>query len=110
MSIKTFLAILEPIRSGLRGAQLDDTCEDHICSVLREPTYLCSGVRASLLELTEFNSGEISESLNSGIPCQQWEQCKDWSAWSERAINHHDDLMIGHGGVAATYIFPFCWR
>lgn len=70
-SIKTFLSILEPIRSGLRGAQLDDTGEDHIYSVLRESAHLCPGVRASLMELKELNSGEISESWNPGMPCQR---------------------------------------
>lgn len=25
-----------------------------------------------------------------------------WSAWSERAVNHHADLVAGHRGVSAT--------
>ena len=39
VSIKTFLSILEPIRSGLRGANLDDTDGDQIYCVLRESAH-----------------------------------------------------------------------
>lgn len=71
VSIKTFLSILEPIRSGLRGAQLDDTDGDQIYCVLRESAHRCPNVRASLLEQRELNLGEVSESLHPGLLCQQ---------------------------------------
>lgn len=107
VSIKTFLLILEPIRSGLRGAQLDDTDGDQIYCVLRESAHLRPNVRASPLELRELSLGEVSESLNPGLPCQQQEQC---SLLGLRGQVITRMMMAGHRGVAATYIFPFCWR
>lgn len=84
-----------------------DTDRDQIYCVLREPAHLCPSVRASLLELRQLNLGEVSESLNPGLPCQQWEQC---SLLGLRGQLITMMMMAGHREVAATYIFPFCWR